>query len=60
MENNKNMKIYKCENSFLRVQNGNKLIMCKERNNVCLFQRYCNERKEYVLSESSQKCIKNK
>ena len=53
------MFFFKCDNAVLRVDGGRKYIKCKKLNDVCLCQRYCQQKRNYELSPMSQECKLN-
>lgn len=53
------MFFFKCDNAVLRVDGDKKYIKCKKLNDVCLCQRYCQQKRNYELSPMSQECRLN-
>jgi len=53
------MYFVKCSNSILFVHGGEKYIKCKITGDICCFQRYCLEKKNFELAPSANNCKYN-
>lgn len=40
-------------------ENGKKIILCQKTKQPCVAQRYCGERKTYIISENADRVCRN-